>query len=650
MVTIAVLSDCDAAVKSTLQTVGSVLEIADLGKLDPTAIDVLVVDWRNLELDENYLDSFNPPDLIPCIGIVGKHQKLPDALSLAHVSDLVTLEEVSNTAFRWKFEQLMGRYKQTLDLAHTEIPEIQLLQTVVNQMADWVIIKDLEHRFLMVSDDFQTTVGLSKDEIIGKNDLEIGTDPIAVLGDPRTGWKGFWEQDDAVVAAGVPTCEENLDWRAFSSERRYKRTLRIPLVNAQGTVYALLVVSNDITDQVLADRSMHARSLMLRRVTEEKMDAEQRRQIAEQAIHAKNNFLAAASHDLRQPLHALGLFLSVLERRLTDSENLDVLQKIKHSSEALNTLFNSLLDISRLDAGVVEVVPQTFVIKDLLANLRDEFTQLALDKSLTVDIEITEFVVKTDPVLLARILRNLLHNAITHTESGKVTVKCKKLDDMVHIEVCDTGPGIPTQEHDAVFSEYYQLEKKINSSSGGLGLGLSIVKKLVALLDINLSMRSAVGHGSTFEVVIPKGELHDIAQPSIPAHYRKLAGHQILFIDDEADIRDGLRLILDAFDCKTVTAESAASALNLLTEQNMEPDIMIVDYRLNDGLTGTAAIELVREHFARAIPAIIVTGDTSKSRLRDAMNTGCRLLHKPVGATELIKTIAAVLDERLFTH
>ncbi len=177
----------------------------------------------------------------------------------------------------------------------------------------------------------------------------------------------------------------------------------------------MLVVASDITDRVLAERNLKSRNLMLRRVTEEKHNAEQHRQTAEHAIAAKNKFLAAASHDLRQPLHALGLFLAVLERRILDSDNLDILRKIRHSSESLNALFNGLLDISRLDAGTVKVSFQTFSIREMFTSIRDEFMQMGEAKSLEVSVEITDSIVRTDPALFGRILRNLLQIAITHT-------------------------------------------------------------------------------------------------------------------------------------------------------------------------------------------------------------------------------------------
>jgi signal transduction histidine kinase len=646
VIRIAVFSDCDESIVNALQSTCHLCRIHDLTELDPTVHDALVLDWRTRDLTCTATLGSAPGDIVS-IAIIDADQAISESLSVAHVTDLVSIDDIRSTAFVWRLQSLVNRFHQPLAVDKQQLPEMELLLEIVDHLTEWVIVKDLDHRFLVVSSDFARTVGLSRSEIIGRNDLEIGTDEEAVLGNPETGWRGFWAQDDAVIASGEASFEENLDWRAFTVNRRYKRTLRLPLRNSQGQIYALLVVATDITDRVLAERNLQARNLMLRRVTEEKLKAEQHRKVAEQAIRAKNNFLAAASHDLRQPLHALGLFLAVLERRITDDDNQAILQKIRHSSESLNALFNSLLDISRLDAGVVEVNLQTFSLRDLLISIRDEFVQLGEARGLKVSVEISDAIVRSDPVLFGRIVRNLLHNAITHTKQGSVSVRCCEQENEIQIAVSDTGPGIPEAQYDAIFSEYYQLDNSQNNATRGLGLGLAIVRKMSQLLGIEVQLRSALNKGSTFTITVPLGNLEDVVQSGSPLHYLRLAGIRILFIDDEPDIREGLTLILNGFRCYTLSAESAAQALNMLKHRNIEPDIMIVDYRLRDGETGNAAINMVREHFNRSIPAVIVTGDTSKSRLQEAKQTGCRLLHKPVDAEELVRTIATVLQTEL---
>lgn len=649
MIRIAVHSDCDESIVDALTQTDQICVSTADATADALLYDVLIVDWRR-HPDLYQMPARHPfPSGLPLIAVIEPRQAIPYTLPGGLPADLVSIDDLGSTAFLWRLQRMLTRYNRPLTLSGDRIPEIQLLHDVVDHLRDWVIIKDLDHRFLIVSDDFADTVGLPKAQIIGRNDLEIGTSREAVLGNPDTGWQGFWAQDDEVLESGVAACEENLEWRAFSVGRRHKRTVRVPLRNAKGSIHALLVVVSDITDRVLAERNLQARNLMLRRVTEEKLNAQQHRRLAEHAINAKNSFLAAASHDLRQPLHALGLFLAVLERRISDEANLEILQKIRHSCEALNALFSSLLDISRLDAGVVEVTARTFSLRELLTSLRDEFMQLGSALSLQVSVQIVDTVIHTDPVLFGRILRNLLQNAITHTRAGSVQVSCRETDDGLCISVSDTGPGIPELQCEAIFSEYYQLESTTSQPVRGMGLGLAIVRKMAQLLEVDVAVHSVVGEGSTFSVTVPLGEPQDLEVSGTPVLDQHLAGHNILCIDDEPEIREGLALILDACQCRTIVAESADQALLLLEALDLQPDAMIVDYQLRDGYTGNAAIVAVRNHFKCWIPAVIVTGDTSDSSLRKARQSGCTLLHKPVDALQLVKTLAAVLETSLAT-
>ena len=644
MTRIAVLSDCDKAIVGALQSAGDVSLISDVTHVDASVHDTLVVDWRESSIDKARVVA-PIGSRVPCIVVIDSNQVIPDSLSFCEVADVVSVDDIRSTAFIWRLEKMCQNHRIPSALAITQSPDNALFNSIIDHLSDWIIVKDLEHRFLLVSDDFAKTVGLPKEQIIGKNDLEIGTTETAVFGDSDTDWPGFWAQDDAVIEAGIPAHEENKDWRAFSLSRRYKRTTRVPLRNARGDIFALLVIAADITDRVQAEHHLQSRNMMLRRVTEEKFKAEQHRQIAEIAVSAKNKFLAAASHDLRQPLHALGLFLAVLERRTKEHSDLEILQKIRQSSDSLNALFNSLLDISRLDAGVVNVALETFSVSELLISIRDEFVELGDTKSLAVSVEITDSHVHSDRILLGRILRNLLQNAITYTDTGSVTVRCQKNNEQLTIAISDTGPGIPESQYDAIFSEYYQLNNNLNQSTKGLGLGLAIVRKMAQLSGIDIHLKSDLGEGSCFTVMVPLGIPVEVSDSEKPDTGQLLAGIRVLLIDDEPDIRQGLSLLLDGLQCHTVAAESAVQALKLLDVNRLKPDIMIVDYQLLNGDTGIEAIARIHTHFKRAIPAIIITGDTSNERLHEATKTGYRLLHKPVDVDELISTLAQVLEE-----
>lgn len=363
---------------------------------------------------------------------------------------------------------------------------------------------------------------------------------------------------------------------------------------------------------------------------------------------AKDSFLAAASHDLRQPLHALGLFVSALENKVKPPEGPVILDKIKQSTEALNSLFNSLLDISRLDAGVVEVTTQHFYINDLFSNLAEEFREVAAQRKLAFTITHDDGIAFTDFMLLGRILRNLIENAVVHTREGEVSVTCQRSGNQLRIRISDTGPGIPSEEHDSIFSEYYQLNNPERDRSKGLGLGLSIVRRLSDLLELQVSLESESGRGTTFELRVPVGRADLVIRRHAQAVVQSAVDFQgalILVIDDEHDVRDGMELMLRQVNCTVISVESDLAAQKLIVERELEPALIIADYRLREDKTGDQAIALIREELNSDIPALIITGDTSPERVRDAAQSGARLLHKPVNPNELISVLQGLLLE-----
>lgn len=620
--------------------------LTPVGVDNPIDYDCLLVDWRNGSREvADYFARLAGRE--PVIALIQPDQALPNPDQIAGFNDFVSEPELGLSSFLFRLTRLVHRYRDPLSVHSIDTPEAQVLQAVVNNSTDWLFIKDLEHRFLSVSEEYVNSLDLTLGDVIGKNDLEVGFQPEVVLGQENADWPGFWPQDDQAVASGQISVETNPYWRVFTGDTRHRRTMRVPLKNHWGDVYALLVCSEDITAIVKTEQALRERSDMLEKVTQEKLKADHSKLMAELAVTAKNKFIATASHDLRQPLHALGLYLDVLETKLSKPDERALITKIKNSSKALSVLFNSLLDLSRLDAGVVDVVPSHFQFQTLLNGLSEEFSELASDKSLRLSVANIDAVVYTDPLLLERILRNLLQNAINYTESGSVDIRCELQPDSVRIEIADTGPGIPQYEQNAIFSEYYQLDNPGRRPTIGLGLGLAIVRRLVDLLDISFELRSTTGDGSTFSLELPLGDKSSVEEEksAIPAVI--LAGHTVLIIDDEADILDGMQCILNDRQCVAITAVSAEDAITQLAQQDVVPSMIIADYRLEGNQTGDHAIELVREEFNSDIPAIIVTGDTSADRLKDATRSGFRLLHKPVQPEELVVEIAAVLSAPL---
>lgn len=367
------------------------------------------------------------------------------------------------------------------------------------------------------------------------------------------------------------------------------------------------------------------------------------------ARKAQNRFVAAASHDLRQPLHALGLYLQAMKNHVVDKQGKIILENSYRSAEALNQLLNSMLDLSRLDAGVIEVNPEHLSLDTVFASLQKNFAPNAQQRGLQLEMSANGTCVKSDPLLLNRVLTNLLSNALYYTENGSVAVTAIASGDTVSISVKDTGCGIAIDEQESVFDEYYQLHNPERDRTKGLGIGLSIVKRLTPLLSASLTLESAPDKGSDFKLTLPRGDKSlALYKPVESARVRSETLHDlsIMVIDDEKDVREGMETVLEPHVDRVVAVESAQSALEFIIDNEWLPGMVIADYRLRNEQTGDNAIRQIREELNEDIPAMIITGDTSEVRLREAANTGIELMHKPLGADQLLAAIARLIGDR----
>jgi two-component system, sensor histidine kinase len=354
---------------------------------------------------------------------------------------------------------------------------------------------------------------------------------------------------------------------------------------------------------------------------------------AERANIAKSKFLAAASHDLRQPLHALRLFTSALDEWITYPDVRRIVSNINDSVHALEGLFSALLDVSRLDAGVLQPALRHFRLQELTARLTKDYGPEAEAKGLELDCMPCEAVVYSDPALLERILRNYVSNAIRYTDEGSVTIVCSEDAGSVRIEVRDTGIGIAPEQQRDIFKEFYQLDNPERDRTKGLGLGLAIVERVARLLDLPIEVHSTPGAGSAFSVTVPKGNPSRAgtdAAVRAAAATCDLAGLRVLVVDDEIGAREGMRTLLEQWGCDVTLAASEAEAIDATREADTLPEVIVMDFRLRDGRTGPQAIEKLKEQLGRDVPALIVTGDTAAERLREAKAGGYQLVHKPV--------------------
>jgi len=368
-------------------------------------------------------------------------------------------------------------------------------------------------------------------------------------------------------------------------------------------------------------------------LTVEKAVAEQARQSAESANRAKSQFLAAASHDLRQPLHALGLFAAALEEKIRYPEVLSIVNNITASIAALEALFNELLDVSKLDAGVIVPAWTNFPLQPLFDRITAEYGPLAREKKLTLTIMPTRLVVYSDLILLERILHNLVSNAIRYTSTGGVVVGVRRCANQARLEIWDTGPGIPEDQQDKVFEEFYQVGNSERDRSKGLGLGLAIVRRLTQLLNHTLHLDSRIAKGSVFRVAAPIGRLEKVPQTIVAETEEQddnLSGKYILLMDDERAVREGMAALLTEWGCRITVVGSIQESMQVVEAGGLIPDLIIADYRLREGVTGADAIRQLQSAYGSNIPGVLITGDTAPDRILEAKASGYYLLHKPV--------------------
>ena len=366
--------------------------------------------------------------------------------------------------------------------------------------------------------------------------------------------------------------------------------------------------------------------------------------IADAANRAKSSFLAAASHDLRQPVHALGLFVGALRGMAIPEEAMRIIERIDVSTQALDSLFSALLDISRLDAGIVEVARRPFPLAPMLDRICRDYTREAQDKGVALMLTRCSIACRSDPILIERILRNLVSNAVRHTSSGRVLVGCRRKGESVSVEVWDSGPGIPETMREQIFQEYFQLGNAERDRAQGLGLGLAIVRRLTRLLDCPLTLRSTLGGGSCFSILVPRaGAAIADEDTSLEADLRAISRRLVIVVDDEVEIRAAMTTLLERWGHQVITADSGDTAMRLLADCPTRPDLVICDFRLRREETGLQVIETLRREYNETIPAILITGDTAPERLVEARDSGLLILHKPVSNGRLRAAISNAL-------
>lgn len=386
----------------------------------------------------------------------------------------------------------------------------------------------------------------------------------------------------------------------------------------------------------------------------------QRTAVAEAAVADKSRFLAAASHDLRQPLHALALFVDALKSSPEGPVREALVRNIEQSLAVMDTLFHALLDISKLDAGVVRPVWAPFPVQALLDEVLLNFSGPAQAQGLRLVVRPSAAWVRGDRLLCGQMLGNLVSNALRYTRQGGVLVACRRerrggregRDGGWRIVVQDTGIGIAADQLDEVFKEFVQVGNPERDRRKGLGLGLAIVRRIADLMDLTVHVRSRPGRGSTFGFSLPRAEpeaagpraalqLARVDEP-VPLAEERLTGRLVAVLDDEIHVREGMQALLQSWGAQVVAAPTCAALIAELNAQSRPPDLLVCDYRLQEGASGIDAVQALRDEFNRPIPALLVTGDTAPDRLVQAAASGLPLLHKPVQAKTLRRLLASL--------
>ena len=497
---------------------------------------------------------------------------------------------------------------------------IQRLEKVYETAPVGLCLIDRDMRFVMINDVLAEANGLPVEAHVGRTMSEV-------LGDFGAKLEGLYRH---VIDTGEKLIDHHVSPEFFElpEEHRHWLLSLYPFGDQFGKTVGVNATVKEITEQKRMEQSL------------ERAKAE-----AERAVLARSKFLAAASHDLRQPVQSLILLLAAL-KHTTDTEQIArVVGLMEDSLDGLNGLLNSILDISRIDARVVAPEFGSIDVGTMLHRLRDWYAPQCQLAGLRIRAHCPPGLhARTDAGLLERLLRNLIENSIRYTDSGGLLITARRRGDRIRIDIVDSGIGIPAENLENIFEEFFQVGNPARDRTHGLGLGLAIVNRIAELIGAVLRVRSRVGRGTCFSVTVPFDEALLLGSGPVPE--RKLApGRRIMVIEDDAEVRKGLELLLQGWLCEVVSAKSGEEAIAIGEGMGWRIDAIIADHRLGAGLSGSATATEIARRAGRAVPTLIVTGYTDPLRINEVHSSGFEMIHKPVAADELKQRIAFLLPE-----
>ena len=488
------------------------------------------------------------------------------------------------------------------------------LRALINaSQEDVVILLNADGRFEVVNERAARGFCRSVDQIIGRSMMELLPPEIAA---------SRWSKAAEVLQHG-----HSIRFEDQRAGRWYENNF-CPVFDPEGKAHSVAIFARDIT----------ARKRLHLALTKAKEDAER-------ANLAKSRFLAAANHDLRQPLQALALFLGALSIGRLEPREKRLLQDMQEALKIMEDLLNSLLDISKLEAGVITPDIKNFSTAALFHHLFIQFKVLSKELGVKIRLYPCDTSLRTDPVLLSRIIQNFVSNAMRHTRSGKILVGCRRVGDRRRIEVWDQGQGIPTNELERIFEEFHQIGEPSRNRHQGLGLGLAIAKKMSGLLNLDIGVRSIPGKGSVFFVEVPLGGGADAATAPAYAPVGESFVHtqaSILLVEDNVSVLNATVHLLQLWGYQVLTAANADDALDVVIQAAQAPFMAILDYRLPGESNGVELHAELCRTLGRNLPGILVTGDSSIKRLQEVQACDLPLLHKPINTNELHRLVVDI--------
>jgi two-component system, sensor histidine kinase len=518
----------------------------------------------------------------------------------------------------------------------------ELARSALDAAPDAMIIIDRQGAIRFANRQLSALFGYEHDEVIGK--------AIELLMPDRFRAQHVTHRHEYMKALTVRAMGSGLDLyarRRDGTEFPVEISLS-PIRDGDQDLVAAAI--RDTTDRIRARMELVAAREAAERAREVADQAREvaveAREVADRANQGKSRFLATASHDLRQPLQTLALLNGSLRRLVGEPDALEAIAQQELAIGAMSRLLNALLDISKLESGAIKPETTDFKVAELFDELRNEFAGVAAKKGLDLDVEPSGDCVHSDPSLVEQILRNLLSNAIKYTREGRVRLRClHEQNRLVRIEVIDTGVGIPPDQLPFICDEFYQVGVPTNSTRNGYGLGLSIVQRLVALLNAGFDVKSEVGKGSAFSLVLPASftqVLTPEARPEQTKSANTAGKRHVLLVEDDQGVREATRMLLKVEGYRVTAVATLAQAV-ATAKEDAAVDLLLTDYHLGSGETGTQVITELRQILQRAVSAVLMTGDTSTAMREVPLDLDVRVASKPIKAEELLGLLKELL-------